>query len=1132
MYSSNPRATSPERRVLVPTRYSNRLAGKIADPTPLISNKKSNKASEKNSGPTQRKLQRIPGSYEHPGRGDEEPLSEPSMCNPKIFGEDIRNVLNPSFDRRVECFRDKGGYASEQGSNSLHKSVRDKFSPTTKSRAPSSSFHVLPTSSFRSNQKDEQKGVQELHLRRNVQNEQTTPVHVAIPGWAKKESVPEIQSQQSELKTDFVSREFVVNTLKDLFYQIENVIDNNTVKTENKIIEQFKHFKDLAKNQSIAIDLIGDVTAEIQQYFSTEIEPLNEHFKTLSSTLQEEVKTLSFKGKEIKTIEQKINDITFNLDELKKEQKLLADKFDVFINSHQTTLTRPTHISPKKESPSEDKPNLRDTSISIEIDKEIRQQMLASIPKTSEWPTFSGEGEYDHTGFIEWIDTLKTDIDLHDRIIVSRLNLVLKDSANEWYKGLKKEFGLQDWEWWKRQINIKFGNATWRRRIQKAFYTSRFDANSTPIAAWVTKQYKRIKAIEPYLTNEQINIKLLDLCDGEVAYAVKSALDTTNADISMLINVLQELVDQTSIGKKPKVRTVMSNNSEKHKTPSNDIKCNHCGYKGHLAKDCRKKKSMNAITEEESTKSEGPVESSEDESDKETVGNIFDIMEDSISNINEDNKLTYPNNNVELKGKSCIMSMQLDNLNVNCLLDSGAHISCVGLKYLSIIDKDYLHKMTAPDNKIYKSCNNKLNYIGKIFYTLEKDGIKLPIIFLIMKDIKAKYFIIGNNYLHHHKISMMNDDIRYVTIGNNNIKYYYLRNNESSVQAIQSFRDQIKEEAKINDTLNSDQTNNLLNLLVENKLAFSTQDEDFTAIKGHELSLELTITKPYPPILRRAPYPASPRSREAIKEHIDNLLKMKIIRKVPPGEEVNMTTPVVIAWHNEKSRLCGDFRALNSVTVPIRYPMPKINESLTNLAKAKYITTMDVLKGFHQNVVHKDSRQYLRIICYLGVYEYLRMPFGIKNAPSHFQRMMDTEFYDELREGWLIIYIDDIIIFSQDFDEHLSRLDMVLKKAIKMNMKISLPKCNFCFNELKALGHVVSGLTLGIDQNRVAAVLLKPIPSNLKELQSFLGFMSYYRGHIKDYAQYSSHLTKLLSPNTVFEMTKERIEAYNFLKNA
>lgn len=92
-----------------------------------------------------------------------------------------------------------------------------------------------------------------------------------------------------------------------------------------------------------------------------------------------------------------------------------------------------------------------------------------------------------------------------------------------------------------------------------------------------------------------------------------------------------------------------------------------------------------------------------------------------------------------------------------------------------------------------------------------------------------------------------------------------------------------------------------------------------------------------------------------LEEHIEALLKLEVIRKVGANENVDITTPVIIAWHNNKSRLVGDFRALNSYTNPDRYPMPKIMESLTKLHKAKYITCMDVLKGFHQNVIHEDS---------------------------------------------------------------------------------------------------------------------------------------------------------------------------------
>ncbi|MBW0578064.1 hypothetical protein O181_117779 [Austropuccinia psidii MF-1] len=129
------------------------------------------------------------------------------------------------------------------------------------------------------------------------------------------------------------------------------------------------------------------------------------------------------------------------------------------------------------------------------------------------------------------------------------------------------------------------------------------------------------------------------------------------------------------------------------------------------------------------------------------------------------------------------------------------------------------------------------------------------------------------------------------------------------------------------------------------------------------------------------------------------------------------------------------------------------------------------------------------------------MPFGIENAPSHYQGMMNTIFPEELSEGWLIIYIDDIIICSETWDSNLSRLERVLKKIVQVNMTISLKKCHFAYSELKELGHVVSGLSLGIDKNKVAAVLLKQMPQTKKEIQSFLGFAGYYRQHIKDFSR-------------------------------
>ncbi|MBW0520219.1 hypothetical protein O181_059934 [Austropuccinia psidii MF-1] len=141
---------------------------------------------------------------------------------------------------------------------------------------------------------------------------------------------------------------------------------------------------------------------------------------------------------------------------------------------------------------------------------------------------------------------------------------------------------------------------------------------------------------------------------------------------------------------------------------------------------------------------------------------------------------------------------------------------------------------------------------------------------------------------------------------------------------------------------------------------------------------------------------------------------------------------------------------------------------------------MDCMKGFHQNGVKPNAMKILRIICHMGIYEYTRMPFGIKDVPAHFQRMMNTIFQEEILEGWMVVYINDIIIYSETWEDHAQYIDRVLSKCTSINLIISLKKCNFGQQELLALGQKVSGLSLAIDQNNLAAVLLKPVPKNIK----------------------------------------------------
>ncbi|MBW0510437.1 hypothetical protein O181_050152 [Austropuccinia psidii MF-1] len=277
----------------------------------------------------------------------------------------------------------------------------------------------------------------------------------------------------------------------------------------------------------------------------------------------------------------------------------------------------------------------------------------------------------------------------------------------------------------------------------------------------------------------------------------------------------------------------------------------------------------------------------------------------------------------------------------------------------------------------------------------------------------------------------------------------------------------------------------LIEILFQYREAFASDNEPLGAIKGHQVEIMLNVERPYPPLLRRPAYPGSPRAREALESHIDELIKLGVLRKVGHNEEVEVETPVIITWHNDKSRMVGDFRAFNTYTIPDRYPIPRIYETFTQLSKARFITSTDALKGFHQNALTPQATKLLSII-------------------SH----CDT---------WKL---------------HLERLSLVLKKIHQVNIKISLKKCNFGFHELKALGHVVSGQSLGVDKNKVAAVLLKQMPQNKKEMMSFLGISSYYRKHLRYFAIHARSLYRICDQQAVFEMTQERIQAYEKIRYA
>ncbi|MBW0566488.1 hypothetical protein O181_106203 [Austropuccinia psidii MF-1] len=392
-------------------------------------------------------------------------------------------------------------------------------------------------------------------------------------------------------------------------------------------------------------------------------------------------------------------------------------------------------------------------------------------------------------------------------------------------------------------------------------------------------------------------------------------------------------------------------------------------------------------------------------------------------------------------GNSCITEVVIDNKPTKLLLDPGAFCSCVGQSFLKTCVPNFENQLLPIDGIQFNSARNPMEALGifetSVIFPHINGNLRITVEFVVMENCSSTHFILGNDYLIMYGIDLHNNKERYFTIGDNKRqKFAFLPfkrqitvNKVSPVNLeLEKFKSEQLNEAEISLHLTNAQENELSSLLYNHKEAFASDKEPPGTIIGHEVDIILNIERPDSPLMGRPAYPENPKSRESLEIHIQERLDIGVIRKVGHDEEVEITTPVIVPWHNRKSRIIGDFRALNTYTVPDRYPIPKIQIALTQISQEVYIATMDAIEGFNQNVVTPRARKYLRIIVRCGVYEYLRIPFGIKNMPSHFQRMMNEILAEELSEGWLIIYIDDIIVCSKTWEEHMYTLSTVLTK--------------------------------------------------------------------------------------------------------
>ena len=318
----------------------------------------------------------------------------------------------------------------------------------------------------------------------------------------------------------------------------------------------------------------------------------------------------------------------------------------------------------------------------------------------------------------------------------------------------------------------------------------------------------------------------------------------------------------------------------------------------------------------------------------------------------------------------------------------------------------------------------------------------------------------------------------------------------------------------------------LYNLLQEKHRAFALSETEQGRTDLIQFKIDTGDAVPKRQQVRRVPF--------AVRQEIQRQIQvMEAIGAVQPSDSPWASPIVLVRKKDGTLRFCVDYQGLNSVTKKDNFPLPRIDDLLDQIGESRYFSTLDLASGYWQIAMDPNSREKTAFITHSGLYEFLVMPFGLCNAPSAFQRLMNRVLCGLNPEDgpmFVAVYLDDVLIFSRTMEEHLVHLQLVLDRIIQAGLKLRPSKCHFVKQEVRYLGHTVTPDGLKPNDDQLLAVKGYPPPQNVKELRRFLGLASYYRRFIKQFAKIAHPLHALTCKGAEFAWTEECQIAFDNLK--
>lgn len=273
-------------------------------------------------------------------------------------------------------------------------------------------------------------------------------------------------------------------------------------------------------------------------------------------------------------------------------------------------------------------------------------------------------------------------------------------------------------------------------------------------------------------------------------------------------------------------------------------------------------------------------------------------------------------------------------------------------------------------------------------------------------------------------------------------------------------------------------------------------------------------------------YRTNPLETKELQQQVAELMKKGHIREsLSP-----CAVPVLLVPKKDGSwRMCVDCRAINNITVKYRHPIPRLDDLLDELHGSSIFSKIDLRSGYHQIRMQEGDEWKTAFKTKHGLYEWLVMPFGLTNAPSTFMRLMNHVLRTFIGH-FVVVYFDDILVYSRSLDEHVEHLREVLRVLRKETLYANLKKCTFGVDHLVFLGFVVSTDGIKVDEEKIQAIKDWPSPKNISEVRSFHGLAGFYRRFVKDFSTLAAPLTEVIKKNVGFKWEQAQEDAFQTLK--